>query len=177
MILYLQQLQDVEDLCVDLDGQQCDFPADAGKIRAPIHLEAHVRKVGSEVTIAGRLSTQIEMLCARCLKPHKEILSETFEVVYCPQPGLPENVDDVELDGGELDGYYYEGETISLLELVRDQMLLMIPVKPLCQPDCAGLCPSCGRNLNKGPCECPSQTVDSRLAVLGKLLKEHTPVQ
>jgi uncharacterized protein len=176
MILHLQQLQNVEDLCVDLDGQRCDFPADAGKIRAPIHLEAHIRKVGHEVAIEGHLSTQVEVLCARCLKPHKEVLSETFEVVYCPKPVIPEDADEVELEGGELDCYYYEGETISLFELVHDQLILMIPVKPLCRPDCAGLCPLCGRNLNNGLCECASQTVDPRLAVLGKLLKEQSPV-
>jgi len=170
MILHLQQLHDVEELSVDFDGQQCDFPADAGKLRKPVHLEAQVRKVGHEITIEGRLSTRVEVLCARCLKPHDEVLDETFEVVYFPQPGIPGQSDEVELSEGELDCYYYEGETISLLDVVRDQLLLMIPVKPLCDPDCAGLCPICGKNLNLGSCECASHTGDSRFAVLEQLL-------
>ncbi len=172
MILHLQQLHDVEDLSVDFDGQQCDFPADAGKLRKPIHLEAHVRKVRDEITIEGRLSTRVDVVCARCLKAHDEILDEAFEVVYFPQPALLGQDDDVELTPSELDCYYYEGETISLLEVVRDQVLLMIPVKPLCRPDCAGLCPTCGKNLNLGPCECAPQTGDARFAVLEQLLHD-----
>lgn len=170
MILHLQQLHDVEELSVDFDGEQCDFPAEAGKLRKPVHLDAQVRKVGHEITIAGRLSTRIEVVCARCLKPHDEVLDEAFEVVYFPQPGSSEPDAEVELSEGELDCYYYEGETISLLDVVRDQVLLMIPVKPLCDPNCAGLCPTCGKNLNLGPCECAPQIGDSRFAALGQLL-------
>ena len=171
MILHIPQLQDVEKLTYNLDGQQYDFPSEAGRLRAPIHLEAYLRKVGGEITIEGQLSTVIEMLCSRCLKPHKEVLTETFEVVYCPKTALDPSGDDVELDETELDRYEYEGETLSLTEFIRDQLLLMIPVKPLCQPDCAGLCPICGKDLNKGVCECVSESIDPRLAVLEKLLK------
>jgi uncharacterized protein len=176
MLLHLQQLHDVEDLCMDLDGQHIELSAEAGKLRAAVHFEAHVRKIGTEITLEGRLSTVVEVLCARCLKPHNEVLSESFEVVYRPQPLIMEHVDEIELAKGELDCYYYEGETISLSELVHDQLLLMIPVKPLCRPDCAGLCSTCGKNLNIGPCGCASRVGDSRLAVLGKLLEEHEPV-
>lgn len=177
MILHLQQLQNVEHVRVDFDGQQCDFPKDAGKIRQPVHLEARVRKVGVEVTITGRISTQIEVECSRCLKPHAEILDERFEVIYFPQPGISEHVDELELTEGELDCSYYEDDTISLPDLARDQLLLMIPVKPLCGSECAGLCPSCGKDLNAGPCNCVSQAGDSRFAVLGQLLRNQTPLQ
>jgi uncharacterized protein len=170
MVLHIPQLQDVEELTLELNSRECDFPEDVGKLRAPILLEAHLRKVGKEITIEGQLSTVVEMLCSRCLKTHKEILTDTFEVVYWPKTDLESFADDVELDEAELDRYTYENETLSLKELVRDQLLLMVPVKPLCQPDCAGLCPSCGKDLNKGPCECVSQTGDPRLAVLEKLL-------
>jgi len=172
MILHLQQLHDVEDLRVEFDGNQIDFPADAGKLRMPVHLDAHVRKVGHEITIDGRLSTRIEVMCARCLKPHGEVLDETFEVVFFPQPEFSGQDDEVELTEGELDCYFYEGETISLLDVVRDQLLLMLPVKPLCQPECAGLCPRCGKNLNLGSCECASRSGDSRFAVLEQLLHD-----
>jgi uncharacterized protein len=148
------------------------LPEGAGKLRKPIHLDAHIRKVGHEIAIEGRLSTRIEVVCARCLKPHDEVLDETFEVVFFPQPESSGQEDEVELTEGELDCYYYEGETISLLEVVRDQILLMLPVKPLCQPECAGLCPKCGKNLNLGPCGCASQAGDSRFAVLAQLLHD-----
>jgi uncharacterized protein len=53
---------------------------------------------------------------------------------------------------------------------VRQYALLAIPMKPLCREGCAGLCPTCGRNLNQGPCDCPPQVLDPRLSGLRKLL-------
>ncbi len=172
MILNIQQLQEVEELCVDLESRECDLPSDIGKFMAPIHLDAHVRKVKEEVTIEGRISTTVEMSCARCLKPHNEYINDTFKVVYRPKPDTEEQVDEIELDETDLDVMYYEGNSIVISKLMRDQLLLLVPVKPLCKPDCAGLCPSCGKDLNKGPCTCVADTIDPRLAVLGQILKK-----
>lgn len=172
MMLDIQQIHEVEELCFDVDGRQCDFPPGAGKLRASIHLEAHVRKIGKELAFEGQISTVVELNCARCLKPHNEILHDTFAVVYRPKPTSEMSVDEIELDGSDLNIYYYTGEVISISELVRDQLLLLLPVKPLCRPDCAGICPSCGKNLNRGPCNCVTESLDPRLAVLGELLKK-----
>lgn len=172
MIFHLQQLHDVEDVQIDVDGRQCDFPEDAGRLRKPVHLDAHLRKIGAEVTIEGRLSTRVEVVCARCLKPHDEVLDETFEVTFFPQPDLAGQSEEIELTESELDCYYHDGDTISLLEVVRDQLLIMLPVKPLCDPECAGLCPTCGKNLNLGPCDCRVAARDSRFAVLEQLLHD-----
>lgn len=170
MILNIQQLQDVEELCLDVEGQQCDFPPEAGKLRAPIHFEAHVRKVGTEIIIEGRISTVVEMECSRCLKPHNQMVNETFDVSYRPKAEIDVLADELELDEADLDIYCYEGESISISDLLHDQLLLLLPVTPLCTPECAGLCPSCGKNLNKGPCGCATRARDSRFAVLEHLL-------
>jgi uncharacterized protein len=174
MMLNIQQLQAKENVCVDVDAQQCDLPSDIGKIVAPIHLEACVRKVEKEVTIEGRIATTIEMNCARCLKLYQEALDDAFEVIYHPRPGTEKQSDEIELDKTDLNVSYYEGESISIATLLRDQLLLLLPVKPLCKPDCAGLCPSCGQDLNEGPCTCAKDTIDPRLAVLRQLLKQRT---
>jgi uncharacterized protein len=174
MILHIHQLHAVEELSFDLDGAACGFPPEAGKLRAPIHIEARVRKIQAEITVEGRISTVVEMACVRCLKPHQEILTDEFDVVYHPQPANISVTDEVELSVADLAVMYYTGDTISLAEVIREQILLMLPVQPLCDPHCAGLCPSCGKNLNLGSCGCVTQTVDSRLAVLAGLLPQES---
>ncbi len=71
--------------------------------------------------------------------------------------------DDLDLD-------YYTGETVDLESLLREQIILMMPLKPLCDEDCKGLCPRCGANLNREACTCSSRRiVNSPFAVLAKL--------
>ena len=170
MILHIDQLHAMTELTVDFDAQQCHFPQDIGKFIAPIHLDARVRKVGEEIQIEGRVSSALQMNCARCLRPHREDLDESFDVTYLPYPEELDSKDELELDEADMNIVYYTGEEIDLTELVRDQVLLLIPVKPLCKADCAGLCPSCGKDLNEGPCSCSQATVDLRFAVLKNLL-------
>lgn len=170
MILYIGRLQQALEISSDVDSQECHLPSDIGRFMAPIHLDAYVRKVNEKVFIKGRIATHIEMNCARCLKPHEENLENTFEAIYLPQPKLQEEGEEIELNETDLDVSYYTGDSIALYEVLREQLLLLLPLKPLCKPDCAGLCPSCGKDLNEGPCHCETKTVDPRLAVLEQLL-------
>jgi uncharacterized protein len=173
MILHVRQLRETEELCFDIESHQCDLPADIGEFVTPIHLDAHIRKVKEEITIEGRIAVTVEMNCARCLELHHERIDDSFEVVYCPRPDDEEQGDEIELDETDLDISYYEGESIAIPDLLREQLLMMLPVKPLCKPDCAGLCPSCGKNLNKGSCTCSRRNIDSRFAILENLLEQH----
>ena len=66
-------------------------------------------------------------------------------------------------------GYRYYSD-LDLDELLTEDLLLDVPSKFLCSPDCKGLCPSCGKNLNHGDCDCQQDTVDPRLAILKELL-------
>jgi uncharacterized protein len=67
---------------------------------------------------------------------------------------------------------FYRDETIDVGALVREQCYLALPMKPLCRPDCQGLCPQCGANLNETTCSCDQTWVDPRLAVLKALVPE-----
>jgi uncharacterized protein len=82
-------------------------------------------------------------------------------------------VDEIELDETDLDISYYKGDSIAISDLLREQLLLMLPVKPLCRPDCAGLCASCGKDLNEGSCTCSKRNVDPRFAILENLLEKN----
>lgn len=174
MILQIDQLHALTELSVDFTAQECDFPREIGIFKTPIHLDAQVRKVGKEIIITGQVSSSVQMSCARCLKLYQEDLQDSFDVTYLPFPQETGHLEEIELNETDMNILYYTGEQINLAELARDQILLLLPVKPLCKADCAGLCPSCGKDLNEGPCTCSSESMDSRFAVLKNLLSAAT---
>ena len=84
--------------------------------------------------------------------------------------------EDVELDGTEVAAddlglTEYSGDAIDLGQMMREQFYLALPMKPLCMPDCKGLCPICGKNRNRETCSCESTWVDPRFEVLRNLKK------
>jgi uncharacterized protein len=170
MIVHIDQLQQPLEFSLEVESQHCHLPSDIGEYLEPIHFDAHVRKVEEKVFITGRISAHIKMNCARCLQPHEERIDDTFEATYLPQPDIQEKEEEIELEEIDLDVSYYTGNSIALYDVLREQLLLLIPLKPLCKPDCAGLCPSCGKDLNTGTCHCNRRSVDPRLAVLEQLL-------
>ena len=174
MILHIDRLQQLQELVCDFDSHDCQLPQEFGKLLTSIHLDVRIRKVEEEITVEARLKAEVEMACSRCLEKHVQQIDETFEVIYLPEPEEQEIVDELELDETDLDVEYYAGNTLDLTELAREQLLVLLPFKPLCREDCAGLCPSCGQDLNKGTCECPKEVLDPRFSVLGKLLDQKT---
>ena len=74
-----------------------------------------------------------------------------------------------EIEEDDLTTAFYENEEIDLGHLMREQFCLSLPMKPLCQQDCRGLCPVCGTNLNRSGCDCKREWEDPRLAALRKL--------
>ncbi len=174
MILQIDQLHTLTEVSLDFGVQECDFPREIGILTAPIHLDAQVRKVGEEIAITGQVSSCVQMSCARCLKPHQEEIHDSFDVIYLPTPEKTHPLEEIELNEADMNVIYYTGEELNLTELAREQVLLLLPVKPLCKADCAGLCPSCGKDLNEGPCSCSHESVDARFAALKNLLSTET---
>ena len=80
-----------------------------------------------------------------------------------------------EVEEDDLSTSFYEDETIDLGQLIREQFYLSLPMKPLCRPDCRGLCPDCGTDLNAGACGCVERTVDPRWAALAALKDSSNP--
>jgi len=171
MILRIDNLRPTQEFAFDVDSQACEMPTNLGTFQTPIHFDAFVRKIETEITIAGHFTVDLEMACARCLRPHTEHLDESFEVIYYPVPAKQTPADEAELHATDLDVGYYDGETLSLLDVLREQLLIGLPVQPLCQANCAGLCPSCGQDLNDGPCGCQRAAGDPRFAVLAQLFQ------
>ncbi len=171
MRLFIEQIREPQDIAFEFRADECDVPEGIGALTAPIRIDARVEKIKHEVRITGRIATHIQMVCSRCLLSHLERLDEEFEVLYLPGVAEKKHLEEVELEEEDLNISYYHGDSISLTDLVREQLLLMLPVKPLCKENCKGLCPSCGKDLNEGDCQCSLHAGDPRLAVLGKLLR------
>ena len=122
---------------------------------------------GDTIYVRGDIKAQICQECSRCLEPATFSVSGSF--AYTLVPGKPEETaDNLEISAQELETGYYSGDFIDLAPIVCEQIILLIPMKVLCDENCRGLCPQCGINLNTGSCSCHSGMVDDRLATLKK---------
>jgi uncharacterized protein len=139
------------------------------RVTAPAHLVMDIHKDGTAYRVTGRVETRLQLECGRCLEPFEIPIDSPFELRYVPHV---ENIGDAEREVTEddLTTAFYQAEKIDLAELMHEQFLLALPMKPLCSTTCKGLCVHCGTNLNKAICDCAPQWTDPRLAALKGLL-------
>ncbi len=127
---------------------------------------------GENVHVHGTIRGQVTVACSRCVGPVAVRLDEAVRVTYLPAHAMPADEpgddDGVELAEDDLDVYPYDGETVDLEPLVREQFVLAVPFAPLCREDCLGLCPQCGADRNFAPCAC-EKPLDPRFAALAGL--------
>jgi DUF177 domain-containing protein len=144
---------------------------DAYRVAGLVHLVMDVHKDRDTYRVTGRVTTRLELECGRCLESFEIPVETAFELRYVPQAA---NTGDGEreVEEDDLTTAFYRDETLDLGELMHEQFVLALPMKPLCTEACRGLCPHCGTNLNKSVCECAPAWEDPRLAVLEGLLKD-----
>jgi uncharacterized protein len=121
------------------------------------------------IIVKGKMTASVTGICSRCLKQINCEVSYDFEEEALPDIVTSEGFSSTELSGNLI---IDEGHMLDLSEVVRQYALLTMPAKPLCRLDCAGICPSCGQDLNREPCHCPSSTHDQRWSKLIRLGKE-----
>ncbi len=119
----------------------------------------------SEIHVRGEFNVRVTSPCDRCLEPAGLEIRRQFDLYYRPQEELEGGVE-VGLKEADSDVGFYEGEGISLNEILREQILLALPVQRLCRPDCQGLCPLCGLSLNEQSCSCVAPAVEGRWEAL-----------
>jgi uncharacterized protein len=110
-------------------------------------------RTGSEVLARGEVRVHLSVPCARCLETATFGMRAPFAITF-----VPAGAGGASAAGDDPDLATYEGDEIDLRDVVREQVLLGIPISVLCRPDCKGLCPQCGKELNLGPCGCSSPT-------------------
>jgi uncharacterized protein len=149
------------------------FSADpeAFQVVAPVALSFDILKDKEQFHLTGTVRTVLELPCSRCLEPFTSPVDASFDLRYQPHT-LNAGSDEREIEEDDLSTAFYENDEIDLGQLMREQFYLSVPMKPLCQDDCRGLCPVCGTNLNRGTCECKRNWDDPRLAVLRNLKRE-----
>jgi len=149
-------------------GERLTFPLDEGPQQLEDIRIAYLRgwmqftRVQGGILAQGRIETQVEVECIRCMHPFSYPtaleVEETISLAGRRRPGF--------------DHYVSEEGWFDPLPLLREQVWVTLPMKPLCDLQCRGICPDCGANLNQEPCRCREERVDPRLAVLAQLLEK-----
>ncbi len=129
-----------------------------------IDVACTVRRMKENVFIEGTVATTVEAPCGRCLEMTRQPVNASFKYTFTPPPAQPK--EEWELTAEDLDFAYYEEDSIDLDALIFEQVMLHMPIKPLCAESCKGLCPRCGIDLNRASCLCQAETFDERLAAL-----------
>jgi uncharacterized protein len=120
--------------------------------------------------VTGHLQTEVGLPCRRCLAPVAVPVALDLEEQFRPSIDLITG-HALPLEGGEEEATRTDARHIlDLTEVVRQNLLLTLPMSALCSSQCRGLCPDCGANLNEGPCGCQREEADPRLAALRDLL-------
>lgn len=157
---------------------------DAGiRFATPVHVEGTARRAGGVYVVSGRLEGSLELTCSRCLCPVPREVAMDFQARYATADQAPATGEDdgglagdegLALDREDLDvSFLPAGAThLDVAEVVREQLLLDVPIRPLCREDCRGLCACCGAELNGGGCSCDegaAEELDPRLVALAEL--------
>ena len=147
---------------------EVDDPLVIGEAECKVKGELTLMRTNRGILITGQVKTDMELTCSRCLELFGCPLTMDIEEEYFPTMDVntgaslppPEDPGAFTID---------HNNTLDVGEAIRQYALLAVPMKPLCRENCAGLCATCGANLNAGACHCPPNVVDPRLAGLEKL--------
>jgi DUF177 domain-containing protein len=117
-----------------------------------------------EIRVKGHVTVQMEAECDRCLEPAACPVDGDFELCY--RPVAEGYGGDTMIDPSEAEMGFYEGGGVELNDVLREYVLLSMPMQRLCRAGCKGMCPVCGKNRNLSECHCPRETSDDRWAAL-----------
>ncbi len=155
---------------VALDWLAGVFGADPLSMVEPVaatRASGRLRRAGRDVLVELSCPLRLRTECAKCLKVIELDVPVSFRLNLKPATAAARQLPgEQELTAADLDQVSYQGDTLDLSELLREQIILALPMHPRCAPDCRGLCQSCGMDLNEADCSCQGAVVDPRLAVL-----------
>ena len=148
-----------------------DF-SDAGLRQvAPLHAKGVAELLphtGGEVRVSGEYDVTLEAECDRCLGLARFPLETRFDLFYRPMSDIAVE-EEVAIDEGEAELGFYEGAGMQLEDILREQVLLGLPMQRVCDEACKGICPVCGKNRNEVSCDCHVEAADDRWAALRNL--------
>ncbi len=149
-----------------------DEPIESNSFLRPVgdvKAELALNRIDKELNIRGNISVTVTLQCSRCLAEFNKAIDLDVDLTYLPVEEMSrEEIHEIGRDESEV-GYYKDDE-IDIADVVKEQLLLNLPMKPLCSDECKGLCPVCGADLNLQSCNCQKDEVDPRFSILKKLL-------
>ncbi len=162
MLEYFVDLKDLAQDKVSLNGSfpvgTLDFATDLMRQVGPLDWSANAERAGEEIRIVGSLTAAVEMTCSRCLEPARIEIARPFDLFFRQHDEMVfDEDDDIELTEEDTQTAFFSGTKLAIGDVLHEQLLLALPMKPLCRLDCKGLCPVCGTNLNSNTCNCPSE--------------------
>jgi uncharacterized protein len=122
-----------------------------------------------EIRLKGKLSVMVAAPCDRCLEAARAKIDSDFDLIYMPAAEMASGGEE-EVAADAIEVGFYEGNGIELNDVLREVVLLALPMQLVCDEDCKGICPACGQNRNQVDCGCHPQAVDDRWNKL-KLLR------
>lgn len=147
-----------EEIEVKLDVKKFSDSYETYDVLEPIEVSGILSMAGDVLYLDGIIKGAIRLTCSRCLKTFRyDLRIELHERLT----NNPENKDDEII--------FINNDKLDLTEIVENNIIMSLPIQRLCREDCKGLCPSCGKDLNFGSCNCKNSEVDPRLAKLKDL--------
>ena len=150
---------------IDVSVPLAEVEVDDLRLEGDITVDVTLESTLDDILVTGRLSVAWSDTCRRCLRSLHDTIQVDVDDRYAPVGEAPAfgappiDPEVFPIEHGQLD----------LARMVREEVLLGVPDLPLCRPDCPGLCPTCGADLQSGPCDCPTETRDDRWAALDAL--------
>lgn len=155
---------------VDLDdNDRLDLSDTDVELAGPIEGQIRLHRTNQGIYADGKVVAPVRMQCSRCLKDIETTvrfpMREEFYPIIDVNTGAPVQMPENEL-AFPIDAHH----ELDMRDAIRQNLVVALPMRPLCREDCAGLCPTCGKDLNDGSCECQPEPEDERFGALRALL-------
>jgi uncharacterized protein len=133
-----------------------------------LHEHRGPKDIVADIRLRGKFAGRFEVPCARCVEPVEISIESDFDLIFRPVVADSEPTER-SITPPETEIGYYQRDSLLLEDVLREQVLLSLPVRTLCKPDCKGLCPRCGQNRNSQDCSCDEGSNDPRWEALSGL--------
>jgi len=168
MIIRVSEIESETKVTGTLDGSRFREEKEETDVAfsSPAAYELHIRKKGAIIEVSGPVRCVLTLACSKCMEEFAFPVEAVLDMELAPRTLMP-SASELELTGEDLDVCYYEGDEIDLDPFVYDEIMLNVPIKPVCSEDCKGLCEICGANRNREECRCSA----APRTLLGEKLK------
>lgn len=178
------RIDEIKDEGLDLESEEApeSYPVlaeaaaeEGATFVAPLQTQLRVVRVGELVEVEGTVQSRVRLSCSRCLTEFEGPLVGRFALTYAREmPAVTDEAggEEVELSAEEMGLTLFHGEEIDLGEAIAEQVIMALPMRPLCREECRGLCPQCGANLNDVDCGCERPVFNVKFAALKELKVE-----